>query len=99
LEGALFLLFAGENGRGCDRLGLVLPRRLGGASARNRMRRLLREAFRRSKREKGPRLDLLLLPRAEILERSSEEVCHELRERLRRLSARLARRPGAAARG
>jgi len=97
-EGALFLLVASENGRRADRLGLVLPRRLGDATARNRMKRLLREAFRQARRPSGPGLDLLLLPRSEILKRKSQEVRREFEERLRRVSTRLARRSDAAAR-
>jgi ribonuclease P protein component len=99
LDGPLFLLLAVENQEGHGRLGLVAGRRLGGAVARNRAKRLLREGYRRNRPDGG--LDLVLVPKPEIAQRSYAEVERELRERLGRLAARRAagrRRAGAAAR-
>jgi len=94
LEGRLFLLLALENGRPRDRLGLVLPRTLGAAVQRNRLRRLAREAFRTSRRATGVGVDLLLKPRREMLVCTSDEVRDELEDRLRRLRSRVDRRTG-----
>ena len=50
VDGPLLSLVAADNDLGYDRLGLAASRKLGGAVARNRAKRLLREAFRRHKR-------------------------------------------------
>jgi ribonuclease P protein component len=85
LDGPLFALVAIENGLAYGRLGLAASRRLGGAVARNRAKRLLRESFRGMK---PPGADMVLIPKPEILEHSQAEVEREYRDRLRRLAAR-----------
>jgi ribonuclease P protein component len=50
------------NELGHPRLGLVVSRRVGGAVARNRWKRMLREAF-RLVQAKLPALDLICIPR------------------------------------
>jgi ribonuclease P protein component len=90
---------AAVNDRGFDRVGLAVGRKLGPAVARNRARRLLREAFRRHRREAAPGYDLVLLAKREVLNSSQQEVDREYQERLRRLGKRAATppRPPAAA--
>lgn len=88
LDGALFVLIAAENQGRADRLGLVAGRKLGGAVVRNRAKRLLRESFRLNRRQPAPAVDLVLIPKREIAEKSGDEVAREYRERLRRLSQR-----------
>jgi ribonuclease P protein component len=85
LDGPLFLLIAAPNEVGFVRLGLAAGRRLGAAAARNRAKRRLREAFRRSK----PALahDLVLVPKREILVTSAADVEREYRQRLERLAS------------
>lgn len=85
-------MIAVPNGLSLDRLGLVASRKLGGAVARNRSKRLLRESFRRNPREGAEALDLVLIPTREILDLSGDDVACEYRERLRRLAARRVRR-------
>jgi ribonuclease P protein component len=89
LEGSLFLLVAAPNGLGRDRLGLVAGRRQGTAVQRNRLKRLVREAFRGARRSERSGCDLVVLPRPELLLSPLREIQHELRQRLRRLDARL----------
>jgi ribonuclease P protein component len=44
--GGAMIVFGRPNGLGCPRLGLAVGRVVGGAVQRNRVKRLLREAFR-----------------------------------------------------
>src|ERR1044071_4263171 len=86
LDGPLFLMVAAVNGRAYSRLGLAASRKVGGAVARNRAKRVLRESFRQLKTLPG--FDLVLIPKAEILRCTQAEVQREYRDRLRRLAAR-----------
>jgi ribonuclease P protein component len=58
------VVFGAENGLPYARLGLSVSRRkFGTAVARNRVKRLLREAFRLSKGELPVGIDLVIVPR------------------------------------
>jgi ribonuclease P protein component len=83
-----FLVVHGvENGLGYPRLGLSVSRkRCGSAVARNRVKRLLREAFRLSKNELPSGVDLVVVPRGPL--RSLAEA----RQSLLRLAQAVARR-------
>jgi ribonuclease P protein component len=94
VDSASFLLLAVENGQRYHRLGLAAGRKVGGAVARNRARRLLRESFRKNKHEGAAGLDVVLVAKHEIVGRSQGEVESEYRECLRRLAARPAPRRG-----
>jgi ribonuclease P protein component len=87
LDGRMFLLVAAPNGRGFDRLGLAVSRRVGGAVERNRARRLLRESFRRVERAPAG-LDLVVVARPPLARQGQAEVDRELRERLLRIRRR-----------
>lgn len=88
LDGPLFSLLALENGRCGDRLGLAAGRRLGGAVVRNRVKRLLRESFRRNKRQGAKGLDLVLVPKPGMVTLGQEAVEREYQKRLRLLAGR-----------
>ena len=70
------IVYACENGLPYLRLGLSVSRKVGGATHRNRLRRLYREAFRLTRHEMPTGLDLVLIPRRpdvpplEVLKRS-----------------------------
>jgi ribonuclease P protein component len=84
--GRLFLVIGLPNGRQEDRLGLAVSRKVGSAVTRNRIRRLLREGFRRLPRPRGRGLDLVVVARPQMVGMSQAEVDGELRHRLRRLA-------------
>ncbi len=59
----LLIVYACENGRDWPRFGCSVSRKIGNAVVRNRIKRLLREAFRLSQHDLPAGIDLILLPR------------------------------------
>jgi ribonuclease P protein component len=82
--GRLFLVVVAENKQRSDRLGLAVSRRVGGAVARSRVRRLLRESFRRLAQGTSG-LDIVVVPHKDIVSCSQSEVERELAARLLRV--------------
>jgi ribonuclease P protein component len=79
------------NGGRTSRLGIAATKKLGGAVVRNRARRVLREVFRRV--EVPPGLDIVIIPRPEMLEAEYLTVESEFRYALRRASRGQGPRP------
>jgi ribonuclease P protein component len=76
-----------ENGLDHPRLGISVSRKkVRAANARNRLKRLIREAFRLSKSELPPGIDLIVVPRA------PDPSFTAVRRSLTRLARNLARR-------
>jgi ribonuclease P protein component len=67
------------NGAGLARAGFVVSRKVGGAVARNRAKRLLREALRLEGRGLPEGLDLVLVARPSVATASYHEVASDLR--------------------
>lgn len=88
LHGRLFTLFRFANGLEVGRLGIAATRKFGGAVARNRAKRLIREVFRRNKL--APGFDIVIVPRRELLDTSLVALESEFRNMLER-SARKGR--------
>ncbi|MCK4341138.1 MAG: ribonuclease P protein component [Phycisphaerae bacterium] len=80
-------LWALPNRLGYTRLGLAVGRKHGSAVRRNRIKRLLREAFRLTQHELPAGLDLVCVPRA-----GGDFQLEGCRESFITLTARLARR-------
>lgn len=71
-------VFALPNDAGGCRLGITVTRRSGGAVARNRVKRLVREAFRRHRAALAPALDLVVNIRPGAEGRTYRELEAEL---------------------
>lgn len=87
-----FTLFLLENDLQRPRLGITATRKVGGAVQRNRAKRLLREWFRRSRRQL-PAVDLVVNLRSGIHRLSLDALSRELEERIRRVRPALGARP------
>jgi ribonuclease P protein component len=77
----MFAAFCLERGtREGARLGLTVPRKIGGAVVRNRIKRRLREAFRHRSAEFGPQWDIVINPRLAALTAPFPEIERALRK-------------------
>jgi ribonuclease P protein component len=79
-HGAVVLYVAKRaTGGGPARAGLVVSRKVGGAVARNRAKRLLREALRLEGRELPEGLDLVVVARPSVAGVSYREIAGDIR--------------------
>lgn len=81
------LVFAVRNVLGWTRIGLSVSKKHGGSVQRQRLKRLLREAFRLSQQQLPAGLDLVLIPKGD-----GTTPVEQLRESLERLVPRLDRK-------
>ena len=82
LSGRFMTMFLAANTAGWPRLGIAATRKLGGAVQRNRAKRLVREVFRQNK--PGTAVDVVVVPRREILDAAFEAILGDFRSLLRR---------------
>lgn len=86
VHGRSFTLFQLPNGLPQGRLGIAATRKLGNAVTRNRAKRMVREIFRRNK--VAPGVDIVIVPRRELLSTSLVALEREFRSSLERGSRR-----------
>jgi ribonuclease P protein component len=90
VSSASFVLFGLPNGCGHCRLGITVTKKTGGAIRRNRIKRVLRDIFRRKQADLMPAMDLVVNARPQIVDREMKA----LEEEFLRSFARLTRRTG-----
>ncbi len=78
LPGSRVVVYYLENGLPFNRVGVAVSRRLGGAVQRNRLKRIVKEAYRANEAGLRQGLDLVLLPRSRAKAASFQEVKDEL---------------------
>jgi ribonuclease P protein component len=80
-QGAVVLYVAKRTtGSGPARTGLDVSRKVGGAVARNRAKRLLREAIRLESKELPEGLDLVVVARPSVAGASYRDIAGDIRE-------------------
>jgi ribonuclease P protein component len=82
-SGARFVVITEPRRNGITRLGITTSRQVGGAVVRNRVRRLVREFFRRQKYQIVPPQDVLVIAKASAATATFAEVVQELAEVLK----------------
>jgi ribonuclease P protein component len=80
------VLFALDNALGRSRWGLSVPKKVGSAVRRNRVKRRLREIVRRA-RKPGPARDVCILARPGAPEATIEQLSQELTMLAEKLSS------------
>jgi ribonuclease P protein component len=73
-----FTVFGLANDLEHCRLGLTVTRRIGNAVERNRIKRILRDAFRRHREELQVPMDLVINAYSAVLEMPFEQLQHEM---------------------
>ena len=92
VRGRAIVVCAIRNGRDVTRLGAGSTKRLGGAVARNRQKRLVREAFRLVKHRLPTGIDVVVLPLVPWPEPTLEDLKADLLGAMERAEAKLVER-------
>jgi ribonuclease P protein component len=91
LHGRFFTFLVSANQLTASRLGIVASRKFGGAVQRNRAKRLIREMFRQlGPQASGKTIDLVVIPRRELLTAEFTQVVKDFRSIWRRAVDRMA---------
>lgn len=85
------MVLFGRSGESAQtRLGITVTRKVGNAVRRNRIKRVMREAFRRNRESLQPPLDLVVNIRPSLGEVTYDGLEAELLNNFRRLARRIA---------
>lgn len=84
-----FFVLIGSSGQGPSRLGLTVSRKVGNAVVRNRVKRQLREIFRKTHLPEG--LDLVVIGRAKVVDQDYSAIERVFLEGVDRLIHRIRR--------
>lgn len=82
-KGPLLHFVARDNQAEKSRLVVIATKKIGSAVKRNRIRRVLVEAFRREKESLGWPVDMVIYPQAAALAKSLNEVAEDFKNGLR----------------
>jgi ribonuclease P protein component len=94
-QGRFYTILVAPNELRTPRLGIVASKKLGGAVVRNRAKRLIRDMFRRSETLPTDRgLDLVVIPRRELLEASPSARREDFEGTVKRAARQSSRRAG-----
>ena len=89
-----FLIFGAPNQLGYCRLGLTVTRRAGSATSRNRIKRRMRDIFRRHRNELPGSLDLVVNAHSRVLETKLDQLEHEFVSAVEELARKAERETG-----
>ncbi len=89
LNGRRLVVFGKENQLGHHRLGITVSRKVGSAVVRNRVKRLLREIFRKSVAATPNTIDFVVNAKREAAQAGYTELREEFLSAMDRLSRRL----------
>jgi len=84
-----FVLFGIPNTHGECRLGITVTRKIGSAVRRNRIKRVLRDIFRRNRTELNPPIDVVVNARPPIVGADSAALEKEFLKTFSRLARRM----------
>jgi ribonuclease P protein component len=90
IHSAHFVILSGKNDSSQSRLGITVSGKVGNAVARNRIKRCVREFFRRHRHELGAGLDFLVIARNSARQISSRKIAEEMRQNLIERRSRIA---------
>ena len=85
------VVIALKKNEGPTRLGVTVSRKVGIAVVRNRVKRLIREAFRLHQHQIPDKLDLVVVAKREAREATYEEIEHDLLKAARTLGRKSGR--------
>jgi ribonuclease P protein component len=92
VSGPLFAAFClarpDETSNCAPRLGLTVPRAIGGSVVRNRIKRRMREAFRLHRTELNPKWDIVINPRRTALAAPFTDLERALRKVIEKCNGR-----------
>ena len=78
----LVLIIYAPNDLGFRRLGIVVSKKVGKATKRNKLKRWIREVFRRNKDWFPESSDIIIIPHPSLLEKSYHELLEGIKKKL-----------------